>query len=148
MPMSSKSTIQVQLRAELSELQRLNAEVEAWCNQLERPKEDMFRIQFLLEELFVNAITHGQLPGRNLWAHLTLTAEPDKVDIDWIDNGVAFNPLESPNANPDASLEERTPGGWGLTMLRQRCKHAQYQRTTHVSEDVNCLHLTLVWSPA
>jgi anti-sigma regulatory factor (Ser/Thr protein kinase) len=146
MPILPESTMQMQLRADLSELHRMNVQVEVWGNHLQVPKNEIFRTQFLLEELFVNAITHGQQEGRTMWATLTLTAQPDGVDIEWIDNGLAFNPLESPNANADASLDERSPGGWGLTMLRQLCSQAQYQRKTQTSEEVNCLRLTLIWS--
>lgn len=124
----------------------MNAQVQAWGEHLQWPADDIFRTQFLLEELFVNVITHGQQEGCAIWAALCLTAQPDGIHIEWRDNGLAFNPLQSPDANADASLDERRPGGWGLTMLRQLSTHAHYQRDTLASEGVNCLHLTLAWS--
>ena len=140
--------MQMQLSADLSELQRMNAQVQAWGAQQQWPEHDIFRTQFLLEELFVNAITHGQQEGRTMWARLSLTAQPDGIHIEWRDNGLAFNPLQSPDANAEASLDERHPGGWGLTMLRQLSTQAQYQRETQASEGVNCLRLTQAWSAA
>ncbi len=140
--------MQMQIGADLSELQRINAQVQAWGEHLEWSKNDIFRTQFLLEELFVNAINHGQQKGCSMWATLTLTAQPDGIHIEWRDNGLAFNPLLSPDANADASLDERRLGGWGLTMVRQLSTQAQYQRETRASEGVNCLRLTQAWSAA
>ena len=146
MPTPLELPMHMQLSADLSELQRMNAQVQAWGEQLRWSEHDIFRTQFVLEELFVNAITHGQQEGRTMWASMSLTAQPDGILIEWRDNGLAFNPLQSPDANADASLDERRPGGWGLTMLRQLSTQAHYQRETQAG--VNYLRLTQAWSAA
>jgi anti-sigma regulatory factor (Ser/Thr protein kinase) len=42
------------------------------------------------------------------------------------DDGVPFNPMESQAPDVDASLEERTPGGLGLMMVKKLSSELSY----------------------
>ena len=64
--------LQMTLKGNLSELPRMNTQIQTWGEQLQWTQSTIFRTQFMLEELFVNAITHGRLVGQCLWASFCL----------------------------------------------------------------------------
>ncbi len=143
---TSEPHLQMRLAVNLTELTRMQADIQAWGEQLQWKQTDIYRTQLALEELFVNAMNHGQIPGQSMWASVSLRAKPQGLALQWRDNGLAFNPLLAPTANPDMDLDERQPGGWGLTMLRSMGTDAQYKRQSHGSEDTNCLQWLQPWS--
>jgi serine/threonine-protein kinase RsbW len=51
------------------------------------------------------------------------------------DDGPAFNPLNMPNPNPSASLNEREPGGWGVFFIKKLMDKVAYE----YSDSRNCL---------
>lgn len=145
---SADADLKMKLEGNLSELPRMNAQVQAWGERLKWTQSTIFRTQFVLEELFVNAITHGRHEGQTVWASFSLKPMPQGLEIQWRDNGVAFNPLLTPLADPNVGLDERQPGGWGLTMVRGWSQDAHYQRQAIAHEDVNCLGWLQPWGPA
>jgi anti-sigma regulatory factor (Ser/Thr protein kinase) len=137
---------QMQMAVNLTELNRMQAQIQAWGEQLQWKQADIYRTQLSLEELFVNAMTHGQIPDQPMRASLSLQAKPQGLAMEWRDNGVAFNPLLAPKANPDMALDERQTGGWGLTIVRNMGKDARYERQSHGHEETNYLCWLQPWS--
>jgi len=54
------------------------------------------------------------------------------------DDGPAFNPLQVPEPDVAATLEERRPGGLGVHLVRQLMDRVEYRR----AEGRNCLVMT------
>ena len=141
----SEIDLQMTLQGNLSELPRMNAQIQSWGEHRQWTQETIFQTQFVLEELFVNALKHGRIEGRPLRAFFALNPTEKGLAIQWRDNGIEFNPLLAPLANPHASLEERQPGGWGLTMLRDMTQETHYQRDAQGQEEINHLTWLLPW---
>lgn len=97
---------------------------------------DLARLAIVIEELFVNTVTHGYA-GRDVTQgevrlEIDLPAE-GLVGIDYRDGGVAFNPLvdgpQQPEAGTEAEYLAQRQGGVGLWLLRHYARQAEYRRT-------------------
>jgi len=69
---------------------------------------------------------------------------PEMIELTLTDNGHPFDPRTMPEPNPDAPLEDRTPGGWGISLVRRLVSEMQYQR----ANDHNVLTLRFRRKPA
>ena len=137
---------QMRLEGNFSQLTQMNTHIQSWGEQLHWTQTDIYRTQFVLEEMFVNSITHGSVKGKSMWASFSLKQKPQGLEIEWRDNGIAFNPLLAPCADPQLGLDERQPGGWGVTMVRRMGQDAFYERQNIGHEDINCLRWFQPWS--
>ena len=91
--------------------------------------DEASRILILLEELLTNLTKYGY-PDRAVCgrAEIVLALNDGCLEIEFIDDGCAFDPLEAPPPNLEGSLENRTPGGLGLHILRFLTDQAHYER--------------------
>ena len=91
--------------------------------------DDAARILILLEELLTNLVKYGYVdcaePGV---AEIVLVLNGGQLEIEFIDDGCAFDPLAVPLPNLDQALEERAIGGLGLHLLRSLADVVRYER--------------------
>ncbi len=94
--------------------------------------DDAARILILLEELLTNLAKYGYSdraePGV---AEIALALNGSRLEIEFIDDGCAFDPLAVPLLNLDASIEERPIGGLGLHLLRSLSDGVRYERSNN-----------------
>jgi anti-sigma regulatory factor (Ser/Thr protein kinase) len=107
--------------------------------------DEASRILILLEELLTNLVKYGYPDGGECGrAEIVLALNGGRLEIEFIDDGCAFDPLAGPPPNLDAPLETRTPGGLGLHILRSLTDEARYER-----RDVNnVIRLSRIVAPA
>ena len=91
--------------------------------------DEASRILILLEELLTNSIKYGY-PDRPEGgrAEIMLALNSGRLEIEFTDDGCAFDPLKAPPPNLEVPLEARTPGGLGLHILRSLTDEAHYER--------------------
>ena len=91
--------------------------------------DDAARILILLEELLTNLAKYGYSdraePGV---AEIALALNGSRLEIEFIDDGCAFDPLAGTLPNFDAPLDERPVGGLGLHLLRSLADGVRYER--------------------
>jgi serine/threonine-protein kinase RsbW len=100
-----------------------------------------YRVEVVLEELLMNQIWHafpGQPPGSK---EFTLAAQVvgDHLVLEFIDQGVAFNPLERPPPTLPTSLDDAVPGGLGILLTRHYALSMVYARedqTNHLTVEL------------
>ncbi len=80
-----------------------------------------------LEELFVNAVTHGGCEGMQNAVRIRMECFPGGVRTEFADRGRPFDSTLVP-ALGQASLEERAAGGIGIHLVRQVMHDVQYRR--------------------
>jgi serine/threonine-protein kinase RsbW len=94
--------------------------------------DDAARILILLEELLTNLVKYGYPdraePGR---AEIALALNGSRLEIEFIDDGCAFDPLAGQLPNLDEPLEERPIGGVGLHLLRSLADVVRYERSNN-----------------
>jgi serine/threonine-protein kinase RsbW len=126
--------VEIALDGSVSELERLAAEVGAFCRAHALGENVEFDLNLVLEELFTNSVRHGGCAGLSPAARIRLSPGAEGVAIEYRDRGTPFNPLEAPEANIHAPLEERRPGGLGIHLMRQIMTDLRYRRTDGENE--------------
>ncbi len=89
----------------------------------------LYSLDVVLEELIMNISLHAFGAATDCQFDLTVAADPQGVALQFVDAGRAFDPTAAAAAVPATSLDEATPGGLGLRLLRQRCSRMHYVRS-------------------
>jgi anti-sigma regulatory factor (Ser/Thr protein kinase) len=111
---------------DLAEVERLNALLSQSWVERELPPEQEMPVTLALEEILSNVIRHNAAAGAaEISARFTF--EPAAFELEVVDNGHPFNPLELPPLDPAAPLEDRRPGGMGVFILRQLADELRYE---------------------
>jgi len=92
------------------------------------PPGQAYAVSLVLEELVTNVVRHAydDPSGHDLCLDLALDA--GKVRIVSRDHGRPFDPTAAKPQEPPASLAEATPGGLGLTLIRNMSESVAYSR--------------------
>ena len=103
--------------------------------------DEAARILILLEELITNLIKYGYPdraePGQ---AEIVLAFNGSRLEIEFIDDGCAFDPFAAPPPDLDQPVEAREVGGLGIHILRSLTEEARYERRN----DTNVIRLSRV----
>jgi serine/threonine-protein kinase RsbW len=135
-----ETTIPNQLSPLMRAIESLDARLEQWgANAQAR-----YLAQLAVEELGTNIIKYGYDDREEHFIRMTAAPGPDVFRIRLEDDGHEFNPCLSPEPDPNLSLEERTPGGWGLSLCRRLLGGMEYERR----DGRNCLTLLVPREPA
>ena len=116
------------LNGNLSELERLSAEISRFCRENSLDDEAEFQLNLVLEELFVNTMRHGGCEGAQNSTRVRLQSEADGVEVVFADRGVPFDPTSAPPADVGAPLEDRRAGGLGIHLVREIMRDLRYRR--------------------
>lgn len=98
---------------------------EAGCND-----ETIRRIELAAEEGLVNVIHYAYPQGQAGSIELQCRVTPQQeLEIVIQDEGKPFDPLkEGPKVDRRQPLAERTPGGWGIALMRKMVDEVRYSR--------------------
>ena len=124
--MSADAAIQV--RNHVTELARLHEFLAAFWASNQLPKDAMFDLDLALEEIVTNVIFHGYRDGGEHAIHVGLALRDRVVSLTVEDEGVPFNPLDSPAADDTSPIEARPIGGLGIHLLRKLMDEIEYAR--------------------
>jgi sigma-B regulation protein RsbU (phosphoserine phosphatase) len=134
---AQQSTVSVQLRNDLSEVQRLSQIVTDFAAQHGLAAELVFRVNLALEEIVTNVISYGYDDRSEHVISVRLSWQDPRIELEVEDDGRPFNPLEAPEPEVEKPLVERPVGGWGIHLTRKMMDHLEYRR----EGDKNCLVL-------
>lgn len=99
----------------------------------------VYHCQMAVDEALTNVIEHGfDYHGEESQIEITCRTEDARFVINIVDESPAFNPLEHTSPDPDAPLDTREPGGWGIYFIRRLMDEVDYERAGEHN------HLTLV----
>jgi serine/threonine-protein kinase RsbW len=103
--------------------------------------ETAWPLRVALDEILSNIVRHAR-PGLAAGEiDLTIESRGDSVEMTVSDDGPAFDPLQLPEPDVTAPLEDRRPGGLGVHLVRKLMDRVDYART----EERN--RLTMIWRP-
>jgi anti-sigma regulatory factor (Ser/Thr protein kinase) len=119
----------ITLSAEHAKLTRLQAFADVFAHDCGLPDDERSRILVILEELFINAVTHGHGP-HSAGGKITVALRrgTGRVWISFIDDGPPFDPLAFGAPDLAAAGEERRIGGLGIHIVRSLVNQARYRR--------------------
>ena len=106
----------ITLKPELSELYSLNEYI---LNEL--PEENL-QVNLIVEEIFVNIVNYSKAE------FITINAEYEKqtLTLEFIDNGMEFNPLLKEDPNMPNSIDEAQIGGLGIFLTKEIADELDY----------------------
>ena len=141
--MTVGSMERLEIPGEIDALQGLAERVEAYAEAQGWAMRTVFAVQLCLEEAVSNAIRHGDLAPDARIA-VTLRQEDERLVVEVIDPGPAFDPLSAPPPPEFESLETAAIGGRGIALMRKFCPEISYAR----QDGANHLHLIFPLTPA
>ncbi|MEL7660973.1 ATP-binding protein [Acetobacterium wieringae] len=88
----------------------------------------IFQIDLAAEEIFVNIANYAYAPDDgNVIIQVDNYGEPPLVEIQFIDQGDPFNPLENPDPDITLTADERQIGGLGVLMVKKSMDAVDYR---------------------
>jgi serine/threonine-protein kinase RsbW len=124
--------LELDLRADLSELARLAETVDDFADRNGLPPDIAFKLNLCLDELITNIVTYGyadvaNVPPRAITVRLGCDDAALQVEIE--DKAAPFDPFTEVAA-PDltSDVEDRPIGGLGVFLVKQTMDRADYRR--------------------
>jgi len=120
--------IRIVLRNDLSEIAKLQREIENFGQKCSLSSKTLFELNLILEEVLANLISYAY--GDNQRHEIVVRADlrDGELVIEVEDDGRPFNPLQSPPPDLEAPLEQRNVGGLGLHLVRELTSSIEYSR--------------------
>lgn len=117
----------------------------AWLgDRYQLPQPVVFRLDLVLTEAVTNIIDYGYPDARPGWIEIACHLRETAVDIELGDDGQPFDPTAQAPAELPKTLEQATPGGLGIHLMRSYASRMTYRR----ADGRNLLSLTLPYTPA
>ena len=117
------------LPAETGLLEKATGFVDSLLVENACPYPTRMQIRLAVEEIFVNIASYAYPSGEGTAElELSLLADPKRVRITFIDQGLAFDPLAKEKADTsEAALMERD-GGLGILLVQEVMDSVTYKR--------------------
>ena len=112
------------------------AAIESMCEFLTQhsagPKA-LYNTQLAVEELGVNIIKHGYRDQKEHCIKLLVESFPTCFRLQLVDDAIPFDIRQAPPPDPGENLEEREPGGWGISLVRGVAQRIDYERRNNLN---------------
>jgi serine/threonine-protein kinase RsbW len=120
----------IHLAATAENLGKLSEFLREFCEIEGVPDDARFSFELVIEELFVNSVTHGAAAaGRIPNVAVTAFRDGDTIDSTFEDDAPAFDPLTQPAPVLDGASGERAPGGLGVHLVKTYAERVEYDYT-------------------
>ena len=114
-------------RSHIQEIPQIRKDLEFLDKEWAVSKSEIRQIHLIIEELFSNIIRYAFDDKKEHLIDIRLGTKDGHIEIELIDDGVPFNPLEY-ELEPPADPVTSDSGGMGLTLIRAFCSHIEYHR--------------------
>ena len=118
---------EITVPATLDKLEEVNNYIVEILEELNCPPKARMQIEIAVEEIFVNIASYAYNPvvGKAT-VRLIVHENPLSVDIQFLDEGVPYNPLLREDPDITLSAEERGIGGLGIFMTKKTMDKISY----------------------
>jgi anti-sigma regulatory factor (Ser/Thr protein kinase) len=89
-------------------------------------KEQQSNVKTAVEEIFVN-IAYYAYPSGEGDVTVSVAVTPDKLSIEFKDNGTPYNPLAKPDPDMSLPADNREIGGLGIYMVKNIMDEISYK---------------------
>jgi anti-sigma regulatory factor (Ser/Thr protein kinase) len=115
------------LRNDLDEIARLSNALEQFAAQHDVSSATLNAVNVALEEIVTNVISYAYDGGDHAIG-VEFWLDDGSVHAVVTDDGRAYDPLQRPDPDVHAPLEERPIGGLGVMLVRRLMDEATYER--------------------
>ena len=85
------------------------------------------KLMIVVDEVYSNIIRYSGAKA----ASISIGRENEKLILEFLDDGIPYNPLESKDPDVHADLQDREIGGLGIFVVRKMVESAVYEYTNH-----------------
>lgn len=135
-----KNNKKIILNNDLTELSVLNEKLELFCSETNINGKALYNLNLILDELVTNIISYGYNDNENHEICIDLDFDNNTLNIEIIDDGKEFNPLNSKEPDKTEPIENRKIGGLGIYFVKKIVNDISYKR----ENDKNHLYLKLI----
>lgn len=117
----------LQYRSHIQEIPTIRKDLKILEQECSIPGSDLRQIQLIIEEIFSNIVRFAYEDQQEHMVEVNLNYGENQIEIEIIDDGIKFNPLEY-NLGPRSDPATSDSGGMGLTLIRAFSSNITYQR--------------------
>jgi serine/threonine-protein kinase RsbW len=125
---SSSQTIDIAIRNDVAELGILRDRLEWLGREFGIPGKPLMQMQVALDEIASNVVKYGWPEGGNHRLLVRITARHDRIEVEIIDDGRAFDPRQASSPERLPAGRRPRPGGVGIHMVKQLVDKIEYER--------------------
>jgi anti-sigma regulatory factor (Ser/Thr protein kinase) len=122
------NVLEIALANDLQELAGVAAKVDAFCEARDIPPEIAYAVNLSIDEILTNTISYGYDDDEPHRIEIVLRLEADTLVVVIADDSAPFDLSETPEADVEATLEDRDVGGLGLFLVHQMMDKVEYER--------------------
>ncbi len=112
----------------IAELDNLAENLRVFCLSAGMSDEEYGDVRLVVEEAVSNTIRHGYADQGPHPILVRASLEGGALRVEIEDDGRAFNPLEAPLPDVTLPVEDKSPGGLGLLLMREGTDRMEYRR--------------------
>ncbi|MBI2470807.1 MAG: ATP-binding protein [Planctomycetes bacterium] len=121
-------TTTIQIKNNLSELERLSQTVEAFGEANNLSPKILYALNLSLDEIITNVIYYGYNDANEHQIIIRILLKDEELTVEVEDDGKPFNPLEAEKPDLEKPLEERQVGGLGIHLVTNLMDTLEYKR--------------------
>ncbi len=129
--------MKIRVNANILELDKVLDFVDKSVTELALGDEVLFQVKVCVEEIFVNIAKYAYPDKSDEYAEVIINYENDWLIIDFVDEGIFFNPLDQDDPDIELAADAREVGGLGVFMVKTLMDEVTYCR----KEGKNCLQI-------
>ena len=126
------------LMNDASEIARVRHEIEKVGTDAGLSQSVKIDLQTVVDEILSNIIKYGFKDGGSHEIQVSMDYREASVKLQFVDDGIPFNPLESEQPDVSAAMDDRRIGGLGIHFVKHLVDDIEYRR--HQEKN----HLTIV----
>ena len=120
--------IETTIRSRREEFARIVDAVDSFAIEHHLPADIVGDVQVALDEVLTNIVDYGYADDAEHEIRVRLSLSDGMLEAAIEDDGVPFNPLESPKPDTRAPLHQRRLGGVGLHFVKSLMIEVSYER--------------------
>ena len=122
------NVLEIALANELREIVAAAAKIDAFCEEQELASEIAYAVNLSIDEILTNTISYGYDDDEPHRIEIIVRLEADSLVVVIVDDSAPFDLSATPEADIEATLEDREVGGLGLFLVHQMMDKVEYER--------------------
>ncbi len=119
---------ELQVAARVENLDIVNEFIDEKLEEVGCSPRTQMQVDLAVEEIFINIASYAYRPGEGpVTIRVSVTEDPIRVTLMFIDNGVPFDPLAKEDADVTVPAEERQIGGLGIFLVKKTMDSVTYE---------------------
>ncbi len=118
----------IEFKNQMTEVGRVNQDLTDFLEARAIPLRVINTINLAFEELATNIVKYSYDDAAEHRIQVSIRLEPESLTLALTDDGHEFNPLQLPEVDLTAPIEERGIGGLGIHLVKKSFDHLAYER--------------------